>query len=64
MEYPEFRPETRKWLFWCARIFGKRMSAKDGDTEVVMYYWRGKLWAVNKRWRRINLKEALTRNLR
>lgn len=39
--YPEFefRPEKRRWLFWLARIFGRKVACCG-------YYWRGKLWIV------------------
>jgi len=44
--FPELQPETRRWMFWLARIFGKRLTGVDGNTKVVIYQWRGKLWVV------------------
>jgi len=38
-EFPELKAEKRKWMFWLARIFGKRINEK-------FYSWRGKLWYV------------------
>lgn len=36
-----YYPEKRKYLFWMARIFGKRMK----QVEIAqIYYWRGAYW--------------------
>lgn len=44
IDFVEFKPETRKWMFWLARIFGVKRVGQDGNTKVVMYYWRGRYW--------------------
>lgn len=48
MEFPELKPEARKWMFWLARVFGKRVSVRDSDCEVTLYFWRGKIWASER----------------
>jgi hypothetical protein len=38
---PEFQQETRWYMFWLARIFGKKLVKN-------MYQWRGKIWICGK----------------
>lgn len=38
---PEFKQETRRWMFWFARIFGIKRSEN-------LYYWRGKYWVTGE----------------
>lgn len=35
--YPEFRPEKRRWMFWLARLLGKKIYPG-------VYMWRGQMW--------------------
>lgn len=35
----EFKPETRRYLFWFARILGEKIGRNT-------YMWRGKMWIV------------------
>lgn len=47
-DYPqfEFKAETRWWMFWLARIFGRKIIGRDDCHEFVAYEWRGKLWLI------------------
>lgn len=59
--YPEFRPETRKWMFWLAKTFGRRLTGNEENKEIVFYEWRGRIWCVAKTKRKLTIKEALMR---
>ena len=53
MIYPEFRPEKRKWLFWLARIFGKKhvgvdMGSGGYSVKITGYFWRGRFWMTKE----------------
>lgn len=38
---PTFKTETRWWMFWMARLFGKRVAKN-------IYMWRGKWWVCGE----------------
>lgn len=38
-ELPEIKMEKRKYMFWLARIFGKKLCKN-------MYSWRGAVWVT------------------
>jgi len=38
---PEVKPEKRRYMFWMARIFGRKLTAQA-------YEWRGKMWIVGE----------------
>lgn len=56
MIYPEFRPEKRKWMFWLARMFGKKHvgvdmakdNCSDYSVKITGYFWRGKFWMTKE----------------
>ena len=37
----EFRPETQKFMFVLAKIFGKKITKN-------LYAWRGKIWVTGE----------------
>jgi hypothetical protein len=37
----DFQPETKRWKFWLARIFGRKVCGG-------IYEWRGKWWIVGE----------------
>lgn len=53
----EFKPETRRWMFWLAKIFGKPTIgadiSDDVETVVVGYLWRNKLYMVSTKSREL-----------
>jgi hypothetical protein len=40
-------PEASKVELFFARLFGKRQEARYGDTTVIGYHWRGRLYITD-----------------
>lgn len=49
----EFKPEKRKWMFWLAKLFGRRVIGQDhGSDDYTVttygYMWHGKLYLIEE----------------